>query len=295
MGPSRFELESQAPKARNEQQFLSVSKEELEQYLSIREIEGMSEGWMYDIERYLTYYLDALDWQIDYNDSLGYLKQLKRDTGRSYYRKQLYQIRRFLQYLDVGWAGKLNAPPELDYTPRRIARDDIEQTLAYFDGHKYFLQVKALVLLGASSGMRAEELYQLNPEDIDLEGRTINVVHDPDTGKTTKTEKSRVALFNDEARDALSEYMAFYNNGSDLTELFGKYHLIRLFREAPMYVKDLRKFFSQEWDRQGGPTTIKKILMGHSLKGDVDLNHYNAQSEEDLKRIYDNVDITVLP
>ncbi len=35
--------------------------------------------------------------------------------------------------------------------------------------------------------------------------------------------------------------------------------------------------------------------MGHSLKGDVDLNHYNAQSEEDLKRIYDNVNITVLP
>jgi len=54
-------------------------------------------------------------------------------------------------------------------------------------------------------------------------------------------------------------------------------------------VKDLRKFFSQEWDRRGGPTSIKKILMGHSLKGDVDLRHYNYQSEEDLKRIYDKV------
>ncbi len=42
-------------------------------------------------------------------------------------------------------------------------------------------------------------------------------------------------------------------------------------------------------DRQGGPTSIKKILIGHSLKGDVDQNHYNAQSEEDLKRIYDRV------
>ena len=29
--------------------------------------------------------------------------------------------------------------------------------------------------------------------------------------------------------------------------------------------------------------------MGHSLKGDVDLMHYNAQSEEDLKRMYDKV------
>ena len=50
-----------------------------------------------------------------------------------------------------------------------------------------------------------------------------------------------------------------------------------------------RKYFSQEWDRRGGPTSIKKILMGHSLKGDIDLMHYNSQSKEDLKKIYDKV------
>jgi len=54
-------------------------------------------------------------------------------------------------------------------------------------------------------------------------------------------------------------------------------------------IKDFRKYFSQEWDRRGGPTSIKKILRGHSLKGDVDLMHYNAQSPEDLKKIYDKV------
>ena len=63
----------------------------------------------------------------------------------------------------------------------------------------------------------------------------------------------------------------------------------KLFKDAPIQVKDLRKYFSQEWDRRGGPTSIKKILMGHSLKGDVDLMHYNYQSEEDLKQIYDKV------
>jgi integrase/recombinase XerD len=57
----------------------------------------------------------------------------------------------------------------------------------------------------------------------------------------------------------------------------------------PLQVKDLRKFFSQEWDRRGGPTSIKKILMGHSLRNDVDLMHYNAQSPDDLKQIYDKV------
>ena len=54
-------------------------------------------------------------------------------------------------------------------------------------------------------------------------------------------------------------------------------------------MKDLRKFFSQEWDRRGGPTSIKKIIMGHSTRHDVDLSHYNYQSEEDLKKIYDKV------
>ena len=63
----------------------------------------------------------------------------------------------------------------------------------------------------------------------------------------------------------------------------------RIITNVPIRVKELRKYFSQEWDRRGGPTSIKKILMGHSLKGDVDLMHYNCQSEEDLKKIYDKV------
>jgi integrase/recombinase XerD len=71
--------------------------------------------------------------------------------------------------------------------------------------------------------------------------------------------------------------------------LFNQRYLERIFKNTSIQVKDLRKFFSQEWDRRGGPTSIKKILMGHSLKNDVDLMHYNAQSEEDLKKIYDRV------
>ncbi|GAI90749.1 unnamed protein product, partial [marine sediment metagenome] len=30
-------------------------------------------------------------------------------------------------------------------------------------------------------------------------------------------------------------------------------------------------------------------LMEHSMRNDVDLMHYNCQSEEDLKRVYDKV------
>jgi len=68
----------------------------------------------------------------------------------------------------------------------------------------------------------------------------------------------------------------------------------KIFRQTNLRVKDLRKFFSQEADRRGMPTSIKKLLMGHSINGDVDLMHYAAHSVEDLKAIYDKVGIKIL-
>lgn len=35
------------------------------------------------------------------------------------------------------------------------------------------------------------------------------------------------------------------------------------------------------------PTAVKRMLMGHSLRGDVDLQHYAFQDEEEPKQIYD--------
>ena len=40
-------------------------------------------------------------------------------------------------------------------------------------------------------------------------------------------------------------------------------------------MKYMRKFFSQQSDRLAIPTAVKKILMGHSLRGDVDLGYYD--------------------
>lgn len=95
-----------------------------------------------------------------------------------------------------------------------------------------------------------------------------------------KREKQKLTSF---------RYLTYFKDDRQLKHLFSQSHITRLFSDAPIQVKDLRKYFSQEWDRRGGPTSIKKIIMGHSLKGDVDLMHYNYQSEEDLKRIYDKV------
>ena len=266
---------------------------DFEEYLSLLKIRGLNNGWIYRIKRLLVNYLDYTDWDINKNNTLEYLKHVQEKSKTSSFRKHVYQIRKYLTYLGMGWAKEIVPPAEPMYCAKHITKENIQQTIHYFKSKKYAIQLKAIIMLGATSGLRAEELYQLNPKDIDIGKRIIHVNHNPRDGQSTKTKRSRISFFNEETEESLIAYLTYFDNNTCLKSLFSKSHLQRCFHYAPIHVKDLRKFFSQEWDRQGGPTTIKKILMGHSLKGDVDLMHYNYQSEEDLKKIYGKVGIRI--
>ncbi|RLF58612.1 MAG: hypothetical protein DRN27_04930 [Thermoplasmata archaeon] len=252
-----------------------------------RRMGGISEDWACDIEYWLQGYLDYMDWELDEAKTYHYLEQMKQKYSTSSYRKRAYQIKRFLQNQNMEWTEHIKPPPEPEKFPKRISSDMIHDTINYFKDHLYEKQMKAIILLGASSGMRPEEMYQLQKSDIDLDQCMVSIHHDPDNGYTVKTGKSRITLFNTEARQAMIDYLSFFNNGCILTHLFGKQHIERAFHHSPIQVKDLRKYFSQQWDRKGGPTSIKKMLMGHS--GDVDSLHYNAQSIDDLRQIYDKI------
>jgi len=241
------------------------------------------------VERALNNYAKYILFTIDKQKSLSYFKSLLEKYSIKYYKKQMHSIRKFLIHLGVDWAQDIELPSDPIYYPKRINQQMIQQTLSYFEGHQYFKQIRAIILLGASSGMRAEEMYQLNPEDIDVENRMVHINHNPTNGQTTKTFQSRISFFTKEAEEAYNDYLSFFHNGCGLDRLFSQTHMIHLFRNAPIKVKDLRKFFSQNWDRLAGPTGVKRLLMGHSLKSDIDLQHYNSQSEEDLKKIYDRV------
>jgi len=284
VGSLRFELKTSSVSG-----VFHMEEKDLEEYLSTIELSGITIGHKKEVKRYLSRYLDYLDNCIDKHRSLVYFKQIKEDYSTATYKKEMYQILKFLTYLGIDWAKTIQLPSDPIYTPKRITKDIIQQTLSYFEGNPYYKQIQALILLGISSGMRAEEIYQLNLDDIDLDNRVVHINHIPMNGQTTKTQRSRVSFFTEETKQAFSEYLTYFNSDNRLDKLFSQTHMIRLFKGAPIRVKDLRKYFSQEWDRRGGPTSIKKILMGHSLKGDVDLMHYNCQSEEDLKKIYDKV------
>jgi len=266
-----------------------ITKNDFKKYLARREIQGLTKQWLSQCNSWLVDYLNFVKWNIDEDKTLEYCKHLNNNMSLVYYKKHIYQIRRFLEYLKVDWASTIKLPPDPEYLPKRISELTIQKTLSYFEQHEYYNQIKSIILLGASSGMRAKELYQLKLGDIDLNNRTVYINHKPELEQSTKTRKSRVSFFTKRAEIALSEFLDCFNNCSNLKNLFTQSHITRIFKTSDLKVKDLRKFFSQEWDRLGGATSIKKILMGHSFKSDVDLMHYNCQSQEDLKRIYDRV------
>jgi integrase len=121
----------------------------------------------------------------------------------STYRKKGYQIRRFLIYCGYDWANKIKLPKEPETRIKHITKEDIVKTLEIFQNHSQSERYTALVLLGASSGLRAEEIYQLKMKDIDIDNRIIYVNHDPSNEQTTKTKKSRISF--------LEIFLSFYH------------------------------------------------------------------------------------
>ena len=278
-GPSTF-LKKDKPK---------ISSVEIEDFLKIISLSGVTKKHMKEVKRALGNYAKYILFKINKINSLEYFQNLQNNYSIKYYKKQMYAIKKFLHYLKIEWIDEIKLPKDLEYSPKKVTSGDITKAIEYFNDKRGFKRSRALILLGYTSGLRAEELYTLTTGDIDLEKRTVYIRHDPKNNHSTKNKKSRVSFFTIDARDAFCDYLDELNNVKESDVFFPKRTTERVFKESPIMVKDLRKAFSQEWDRRGGPTSIKKILMGHSLKGDVDLMHYNTQSAEDLKKVYDKV------
>jgi hypothetical protein len=66
------------------------------------EINRISDGWKYSVDRcILRPYFKHLHWYITFRNTLEYSKIQKQKHPLSYYRKEVYQIRKFLEYLGV--------------------------------------------------------------------------------------------------------------------------------------------------------------------------------------------------
>jgi integrase len=203
-------------------------------YLSFLELKGVTKSHLKQVEIYLKNYKKYILSVIDKQKNLEYFKELQRKNSVAYYKRQIFQLRRILKFLKVDWADEITLPADLHYNPIRISSDAIKKTFDYFNEDDTFIRLKAVILLGCSSGLRSTEIYNLTEDDIDLNNNMIIVKHDP---KNNHTKKTRVTFFSDEAKKAIEEYIKlFQNSNSGLRTLFAQKTLSRKFRKAPMRV-----------------------------------------------------------
>ncbi len=229
-------------------------------------------------------FLEACLYDLDDNRIIIYINEIKQQLSPRTARKRLIYIRAFLKFINHPLADHI----ELPKIPRQkkivVKPRDIRQILTEADSklkERYALKVKSATILSATSGIRAEELYLLTVDDIDLENRTIYI-----RAEIAKDYEDRVTFFSREAQEVLQEYLSVAKPDKPL---FSKKSLLYHFGKlnTSLRMKHMRKFFSQQSDRLGMPTAVKKILMGHSMRNDVDLGYYDFQDEEELKKIYD--------
>ena len=228
-------------------------------------------------------FLEACSYRLNDDRIIIYINKLKEDYEPKTVRNKLIRIRKFLKFINHPLANDIQVPKLPKRRKNVIKIEHIRNLLNEVEKLRepYKSKLRCAILLTATSGLRAEELYKLRLKDIDVENRIIHV-----RAEIAKDFEDRITFFSEEAKEALTEYLNFVE---DQYCLFSKkslnYHLSKL--NTSLRIKHMRKFFSQQSDRLGMPTAVKKILMGHSLRGDVDLSYYDFQDEDDLKKIYD--------
>jgi len=252
------------------------------------------------VRRRLEKFATAINYECNFEDVVSFLEKMKLKHSFSGYYKYVLDVRRLLISVDAPFASKIKLPK----TPKRrkivikrqMVQKIIENIRKYEKNEERKLRAIAMFTIAATSGIRAEELYSLTLEDLNIKERIIYISFGKTAGsdKSVKDYEERVTFFNQEAKKALKEYLKVYKGDCNL---FSFDSLKRMFTTYPqigdLRIKHMRKFFSQEWDRLGGPTSVKKMLMGHSINRDVDLSHYDFQDPEDLKKIYDKVGIKI--
>ncbi|RLI75249.1 site-specific integrase [Archaeoglobales archaeon] len=209
--------------------------------------------------------------------------------------------------MNVPFADEIQLPK----TPKRrkiiIKKQDIQRLIGKVERlnvESMRLRTKAVILLAATSGLRSTEIYRLTLNDIDLNNRIVFV-----RAEKTKDYEDRITFFNDEAQKTLIEFFKSYKPKSQYP--FSESTLRKAFKkiEDPLRLKHMRKFFIQEWERRGGSIAIRKMLAGGSVEDqnnmdpkrlltghnsvEVELQSYNFQDVEDLRRIYDMVGIRI--
>ena len=210
----------------------------------------------------------------------------------SYYKNALMALkvffRDFLRMPEVVESFKF---PHQVFRPKQIlSKEQLRQFYECVETPKE----RALFLLYATTGLRREEILSLKPEDIDFEKHMIT----PDN-HNGETKKSWVSFYNEEAEQALKEYLAT-KKPSRSQRLFPmqRDEVVELWKSArektgiDITPQKLRQWFCSEMLRLSVSETYVDAFCGRVPKS-VLARHYTDFSPQKLEEIYEKAKIRI--
>jgi integrase len=255
---------------------------------------GRSGKTAYEHTYYIKKFLNELSKPVEgatIEDVRQYLKSLK-DISSAQYKNILMALkiffRDFLKMPEVVASFKF---PHQVFKPKQILNK--EQLVQFYECLETTKE-KALFMLYVTTGLRRDEILSLRPEDIDFDKRMITT--DNHKGET---KKSWVSFYNDEAEQALKEYLAT-KKPSRSERLFPmqRDEVVELWKSARestginITPQKLRQWFCSEMLRLGVSETYVDAFCGRIPKS-VLARHYTDFSPEKLREIYEKAGLVL--
>jgi integrase/recombinase XerD len=222
--------------------------------------------------------------EITREDLRTFLKTLENYSA-AYYKNALMALKVFFRdYQEKPELVESFKFPHQVYKPKHIvSREDLKIFYEAIETPKE----KALFLLYATSGLRRQEILSLKTEDVDFEKRMITP-----NNHLGETKKSWCSFYNEEAEQALNEYLATKKQ-SRSKRIFPmqRYEVVDLWKSArertglDITPQKLRQWFCSEMLRLGVSDTYVDAFCGRVPKS-VLARHYTDFSPEKLNEIY---------
>jgi integrase len=182
--------------------------------------------------------------------------------------------------------------PNQVYKPKHIvSKEDLGRFYEALESPKE----KALFLLYATSGLRRQEILTLTAGNIDFEKRMITP-----NNHLGETKKSWCSFYNEEAEQALNEYLTTKKQ-SRSKRIFPmqRHEVVELWKSArektglDITPQKLRQWFCSEMMRLGVSETYVDAFCGR-VPTSVLARHYTDFSSEKLKEIYKTANIQLM-
>ena len=242
---------------------------------------------VYEHTYYVKKFLNALTKPVETTtaeDVREYLKSLN-NASSAQYKNILMALKIFLRdFLNMPEAVVSFKFPHQVFKPKQIlCKEQLKQFYKCLETPKE----KALFLLYATTGLRREEVLSLKPDDINFAKRMITP-----NNHEGETKKSWVSFYNDEAEQALKEYLETKKQPRS-KRLFPmqRQEVIELWKRAreetdiDITPQKLRQWFCSEMLRLGVSETYIDAFCGRVPKS-VLARHYTDFSPEKLREIY---------